>query len=1100
MKPHHVRTSVVARIIAASALSALIPFALSAQGKKGGGKTLADEFPGLSNESQPTPEQLAKLPAVHPPKAAEAMKDLKVPAGFNATIFATPPAVNYPVYVAASTDGTVYVSSDGNGSLDRKPHLGRILRVRDTNGDGQADEVKAFVPDVDSPRGLIWDHDRLYLLHPPNISVYIDKDGDGVADEEKVLVKGIAFTFKDRPADHSSNGIELGVDGWIYAAIGDFGFMEAEGTDGRKLQLRGGGVVRFRPDGSGLELFARGTRNILEVAVSPLLDAFARDNTNDGDGWDVRFHHFTGFEDHGYPRLYKNFPSEEITPLADYGGGSGCGAAWIDEPGIPAAWNNAPFTCDWGRNWVYRHGVTPSGATYTTDQKEFLGLTRVTDLDVDGNSAIYAASWKGATFKWAGLDAGYLVKLTPKGFKPEPMPQMDKLRNAELVALLESPSTRRRLEAQRLLLKRDKVEVNRLEIRTLVSNPNKPLASRIAALFLLTQKFGKNEYPFVQKLASDPSIAAWALRALTDRPDQMEGVKADVLTGSMLSNNPRTRREALTSLARFHGLSGAWADGGTPVPQTLRTADLDAHADAIASLLKDPEQVISHTAVQILRQMKATPAAFKVLDASTSTDARVMALRVVSGIYDASAVSGLISRLDKATDAAKRSELLTALCRIHFKEGPWKGDSWGTRPDTRGPLFQPEAWDETPRIAAALKTALGKADAAEAAVLASAFSRHRLPGEPAIARMLDLVQANPGLAPSVADLMANSDTIPAATVPVLTTVAADGQASAASRANAFTALAKSDSTDALHAVLAALPGFVSSKPAGVDLDKLTATFLGSPVVEKNFQAVITAAGKMDGPSAIWADAALLRQASRTVDRRQRAPAAALKAIEDGWKNDTRRAQIVNASVIAKDASRAAMIVAALDDANPLVAKAAADAVKALRIDPSKIKTEAAAKKVGDLKVEDAIAAVTRTPGDPARGEQLFVQAGCVACHTVKADEPLKGPFLGNIASIYKRRELTEAVLLPNKTIAQGFATHRFTLKNGDDMEGFVVQEAADTVTIRNVAAQELKLKNADITKREKLDKSLMPEGLAAQLSVSELASLIAYLEKLNAAK
>ena len=59
---------------------------------------------------------------------------------------------------------------------------------------------------------------------------------------------------------------------------------------------------------------------------------FARDNTNDGGGWNVRFHHFTGGEDHGYPRLYKNFADEAVKPLADYGGGSGCGAAWVSEP------------------------------------------------------------------------------------------------------------------------------------------------------------------------------------------------------------------------------------------------------------------------------------------------------------------------------------------------------------------------------------------------------------------------------------------------------------------------------------------------------------------------------------------------------------------------------------------------------------------------------------------------------------------------------------------------------------------------------------------------------------------------------------------------
>src|SRR3954471_20523532 len=367
---------------------------------------------------------------------AELLKDVKVPAGFDATIFAAPPMANYPVFIAAAPDGTLYVSSDGNGSLGRDPHRGRILRLRDLDGDGRADEVKEFVKDVDSPRGLVWDYDRLYLLHPPNISEYIDKDGDGIADEEHILVKNIGWTFKDRPADHASNGLELGIDGWLYAAIGDFGFMEAEGTDGRKIQLRGGGVVRVRPDGSGLHVYAHGTRNILEPAVSPLLDVITRDNTNDGGGWDVRLHHNTGLANHGYPSLFKNFPDEIIQPLADYGGGSGCGAAWIDEPGLPAEWNNAPFTCDWGRNWVYMHRLTPKGASFAspTPQKEFIGETRPTDLDVDANSRIYVASWKGATFNWVGPSVGYIVQLRPKGFTPKPLPNYDKMQQGELIA------------------------------------------------------------------------------------------------------------------------------------------------------------------------------------------------------------------------------------------------------------------------------------------------------------------------------------------------------------------------------------------------------------------------------------------------------------------------------------------------------------------------------------------------------------------------------------------------------------------------------------------------------------------------------------------
>ena len=112
------------------------------------------------------------------------LREVSVPDGFKATIFASPPAVNYPVFVASSVDGTLFVSSDGNGSLGRDPSRGRIIRLRDLDGDGRADETKVFC-EVDAPRGLVWDRDRLFVMHPPNLSVFFDHDDDGIADEQR---------------------------------------------------------------------------------------------------------------------------------------------------------------------------------------------------------------------------------------------------------------------------------------------------------------------------------------------------------------------------------------------------------------------------------------------------------------------------------------------------------------------------------------------------------------------------------------------------------------------------------------------------------------------------------------------------------------------------------------------------------------------------------------------------------------------------------------------------------------------------------------------------------------------------------------------------
>jgi putative heme-binding domain-containing protein len=221
-------------------------------------------------------------------------------------------------------------------------------------------------------------------------------------------------------------------------------------------------------------------------------------------------------------------------------------------------------------------------------------------------------------------------------------------------------------------------------------------------------------------------------------------------------------------------------------------------------------------------------------------------------------------------------------------------------------------------------------------------------------------------------------------------------------------------------------------------------------------------------------------------------------LAEGWKNPKRALQILRAAEKMKDNSQQEQIVAALQNADPQVAKLAAEVVKKNKIDPAKV--AAAAKPSGPaiatLKVDDVIESVLKTKGDRARGEQLFTSVGCVACHTVKQGEPLKGPFLGNIADTYKRRELAEAILIPNKTLAQGFVTNNFTLKDGTVHMGFVTQEAADKVSVRNVAAQEIVMKVSDIAKRETLEISMMPPGLVNSLTVSDLASVLDYLEGL----
>jgi putative membrane-bound dehydrogenase-like protein len=947
-----------------------------------------------------------KIVKLTPEQEAAILKDVKVPEGFEVSLFAPPQSANYPVFIAAAPDGTLYVSSDGNGSLGRNPHRGRILRLKDHDGDGRADEVKEFVKDVDAPRGLVWDHDRLYLVHPPHLSAYIDKDGDGVADEEKVLVKNIAFGYKDRPADHTTNGLSLGIDGWLYIAGGDFGFMDAEGTDGKHLQHRGGGVIRVRPDGTGLEIYSTGTRNILEVAISPLMDIFARDNTNDGGGWNVRFHHFTGLDDHGYPRLYKNFNDECIQPLADYGGGSGCGAVYIDEPGF-GKWNNAPFTCDWGTGALWHHQVKPRGATFEETEKPqpFIQMTRPTDADVDGNSRVYCASWKGATFNWEGPDVGYIVQVKPKGFKAEPLPDFAKAKDEELVKFLDlktSQSYRRRIEAQRELLRRG----------------NKQADSYLAQYSTLWN--------------ADRNLVA----AIKEKASNEEVIAAT------------------------------------------------SHADP----------VISHTAIRAVAARQLKQQALSALDSTKGSPAGI--LRALAMMHQPEVVTGLIARLTKATDSSLRHGILAALCRLHFHEGEWKGDSWGTRPDTRGPYYQPEPWGETPKIAAALKDALAKASPEEAAFLVKEMNRNRIQSSDALERILVLAKQDAKVIPDAVAQLATADTIPADGIPLLIAAAnskeLDPQSAAATLANTLTAIAKTDSAEAWTAALNALVTLDAQQGSGKEQDTGRTAFLSAPKLENVHQAFETEATKIGTPTAAWAEAALLSLAARKTGSPE-AREMSQKALDAGWTDAKRRLQIINAAVKTKSHGVDEKILAATTDSDANVAKSAQNAVKSLKIEA---KGEDKTPKIGTLKPEEALAAVIKTKGDITIGEQIFTKATCIACHTTKESEAQKGPYLGNIAQTYKRPELAQNILDPNKTIAQGFASEVVTLNDGTQQLGFITRESADNVKLRNVAAQEFTFAVKDIKSRQKLPISIMPPGLMTNFTVHEFASLLDFLESL----
>jgi putative membrane-bound dehydrogenase-like protein len=933
-----------------------------------------------------------------PEREAEILKDVKVAEGFEATLFAAPPLVNYPVFVAAAPDGTLYVSSDGNGSLGRKPERGRVIRLRDTNGDGRADETKVFCT-VDAPRGLVWDRDRLYLMHPPHLSEYVDADGDGVAESSRVLVKNLAFTYKDRPADHTTNGLSMGIDGRLYIAGGDFGFLLAEGTDGRKLVHRGGGVIAVNPDGTGLEIYSTGTRNILEVAISPALEMFARDNTNDGGGWNVRFHHFVNGDDHGYPRLYKNFADESIAPLADYGGGSGCGATYVFEPGF-GRWNDAALTADWGTGGLFRHSVKPKGATFeeTAAPEVLVRMTRPTDADVDAHSRLYVASWKGATFDWAGPDVGYIVRVVPQGFRSEPLPDVQRLEDAQLVKLTASPSLRRRLAASRELQHR-----------------------------------------------KSPQYAT-------------------VLGAATSARSPeRALAAALTSTASDQ---------------------------AVVAAVDHADPVVAHVAIREAGKRRLASLCLARLDDSASPSRGV--LRALALMHSPDVVTALATRLQQTTEPTRRQALLSALCRLHFREGEWKGDSWGTRPDTRGPYYQPEPWSGTEQVAGALKTALDQASGPEAIFLSQEMARNRIPADDALSRAVALAAKDDTIIADVVARLQATETVPESALPLLQKVAEKPGIDVDTRSRAVICLSRLNGPLALRGLLSGLEilSRESSNTGRAAFDAAVAAYLTSAKLESGIDLLVElAAGDSRGGQ--LAEAGLLALATRPEagpEPRFRATAE----IDSAWSRPARKRRLLETIRLVRHKPSTARVLAAFDDPDPAIRELAAVTAQVLGVE----KVEDRTPKIASLKPDEALATILQTKGNAAWGEYLFTKANCIACHTTTTGLPQRGPYLGNIAKTYKRPELARSILDPDATIAQGFASVVIALDDGRTQSGFVTLESADEVRLRDNTGKEHIFPKSTIEAREKLPTSMMPKGLVDTLTVRELACLLDYLEEL----
>src|SRR5215475_5565212 len=203
------------------------------------------------------------------PATEKRFPPLQVPAGFKATLFACDPLIEYPSVIAEGPrPGAIFVAIDYMTGLGTKiVKRDEIRLVEDTDGDGYADKATVFASGFNSIQGLAYHDSTVYVMHAPYLTALRDTKGTGVADERRDLLTGLGLTPEQNPVRlHCANGVVAGHDGWLYLALGDHG-VNVLRPEGDRLVLNGGGILRCRPDGQDLHVFATGLRNIYDVAL-----------------------------------------------------------------------------------------------------------------------------------------------------------------------------------------------------------------------------------------------------------------------------------------------------------------------------------------------------------------------------------------------------------------------------------------------------------------------------------------------------------------------------------------------------------------------------------------------------------------------------------------------------------------------------------------------------------------------------------------------------------------------------------------------------------------------------------------------------------------
>lgn len=1095
--------------------------------------------------------------------AKKAMAAFRVPEGMRVELFAAEPKLASPVAIGIDERGGVFVAEEyrfnrGTEENRTRPFLldddlqietveqrramfekyaskftggmewfrqqsDQVRVLRDTDGDGVADVSKVFAAGFNDPldglaAGVMIRDGRVYFTCIPHLWLLRDADGDDIAEHREPLLSG--FGVNAAFLGHDLHGLVWGPDGRLYFSVGDRGFHVTT-KEGTVLSgPRTGAVFRCQPDGSELEVVARGLRNPQEIAFDQYGRLFAADNNCDkgdhsrlvyvldgGDsGWNMAYQsiaapYLTGpwhaeqtWHAHG-PQPATEQPAWIVPPVGPLGAGPS-GFAYYPGTGLASRYAEHFFMCNYtGNGGIESFALKPRGAGFEiVDAHDFLKPIKATDLEFGYDGKVYVSDF--VNLDWTGKSLGGRIYTLhdPREIGKPAVRQTRRLfaegfrsrSTTELLSLLFHVDMRVRQRAQFALVERGEAVIPALralalgtppaELSTASENTPSAVLPRLHALWSLGMLARKHPAALAElsPLLADaePRLRANALKTFSEAKRSEYAREA---VARLSDSDPEVRLEAALACGRLahrpalDPLFQMLADNGDRDP-FLRHAGVMGlfglhDLDAVAQGMKSEHSAVRMAVLLVLRRARdpRVAAFFKDPD-----------LRIVTEAARAAHDTGLDS---VATDLASLA-------------GRFRND----RAATSG---HDALWRRI--IAANFRLGGGERvravlDVAVTATLSLAVRREALdalrawdkpsPRDRVTGVWRPVSETEPGvraqegalvreqveqrltelLASTTGELQTKSVELIAAlgvkTDPALfTNWALDAQRSTGTR-------------------LAAVRLLAARRDKG--LPELLAKLLG------------------DGDPRVRAEA---RTARLGLD-----PTAGLKDLASTVANEKADAVERQLALRAVGSVKGADTESLLKEwfsqleKDRLPGPLQVDLIEAIQGSDFAALKGALTKWEQSLPASDALAKYrpALVGGDAERGRDLFVNhrvAQCLRCHKVQGTGGDAGPDLSKVSEKNPREHLLESLIVPDAKISLGFGTVTLILTSGKIVAGVIKSETPEKLVVQPPMGEPIAVKISDIDERTPA-RSPMPT-MSRTLTLGEMRDLIEYLSRMK---